>query len=477
MGAGSNGVGVVSVPEDARTLSEPANRHDAQDSGGTETVAARRLSAKERTPFWNLRMHARETLAHSLVIVPTIYLLAAVLSGIVVPAIDRSGAGGGLLGVTPAEAQSILEAIAAGMIAFSGLVVSVAVLVVQFGAGQYSPRLVPSFRSDAVIKNALGLFVAPGVYALVATANLGGSSQDRVGTATVLFALGLMVAALIALFRFIGRLLELMRPRRIYAGLLRRFALAVDDVYPQPGAAGIELRPLSTAPVSSTLRHRHRNELLIGVDRARLVKAARAAEVVIEVTAPIGCHVGDDSAILLIRGGSSVDPTALQGALTFADGRRLREDPAFAVRCTVDVAIRALSPAVNDPTSAVEGLDALEAMLLRLGRRPLHSAAIEDDQGQVRLLLPSPDWDELVDLALTEIRRYGADAPQVARRMMALLDRLTESLATERHGALIRHRHALELSLARIYDDPDELAFASTADYVGIGGTGRPHLH
>ena len=134
-------------------------------------------------------MHARETLAHSLVIVPTMYLLAAVLLGIVIPAIDRSGTGGGLLGVTPGEAQSILESIAAGMIAFSGLVVSVAVLVVQFGAGQYSPRLVPSFRSDAVIKNALGLFVAPGVYALVAVANLGGSSQgssrhgNRVGRA------------------------------------------------------------------------------------------------------------------------------------------------------------------------------------------------------------------------------------------------------------------------------------------------------
>ncbi len=462
------------VPEDSSMRSESADERGAGDGAGAEVVAARRLSASERAPLWSARMHARETLAHSLVIVPTMYLFAAVLLGIAIPAIDRSGTGGGLLGVTPDEAQSILESIAGGMIAFSGLVVSVAVLVVQFGAGQYSPRLVPSFRSDAVIKNALGLFVAPGVYALVAVANVGGATNDRVGTATVLGALALMVAALVALFRFIGRLLELMRPRKIYAGLLHRFALAVDDVYPQQGAAGIDLRPLSPAPVSSTLRHRHRNELLIGVDRARLVQAARAADVIVEVTAPIGSHVGDDSPILLIRGGSSVDPTALRRALTFADGRRLREDPAFAIRCTVDVAIRALSPAVNDPTSAVEGLDALEAMLLRLGRRPLQSSAIEDDDGQVRLLLPSPDWDELVDLALTEIRWYGADAPQVARRMAALLDRLTESLAPERHGALLRQRHALELSLARIYHDPDALAFASTADDIGIGGTRRP---
>ncbi len=275
-----------------------------EDQGGAETVVARRLSASERAPLWSLRLHARERSAHSLVIVPTLYLLAAVVLGVAIPALDRSGVGSDLLGVTPGEAQSILESIAAGMVAFSGLVVSVAVLVVQFGAGQYSPRLVPSFRSDAVIKNALGLFVAPGVYALVAVANLGGSTTDRVGTTTVLVALALMIAALVALFRFIGRLLDLMRPRRIFARLLDAFALAVDDVYPPSSAAGIEVRSVSTAPVSATLRHRHRNELLIGVDRARLVRAARAAGALIEVTAPIGSHVGDDAPILFVRGGS-----------------------------------------------------------------------------------------------------------------------------------------------------------------------------
>jgi uncharacterized membrane protein len=160
--------------------SGPTDHHDGQNRSGAETVAARRLSTSERASLWSLRLHARETFAHRLVIVPTMYLAAAVLMGIAIPAIDRSDTGGSLLGVTSGEAQAILESIAAGMIAFSGLVVSVAVLVVQFGAGQYSPRLVPSFRGDAVIKNALGLFVAPGVYAPVAGANLGGSSNDRV---------------------------------------------------------------------------------------------------------------------------------------------------------------------------------------------------------------------------------------------------------------------------------------------------------
>ncbi len=180
-------------------------------------VAARGLSAREQAPFWGLRLHSREAVSRSFVFVPGLYLLAAVFLGILLPALDRSRSGTSLLGVTATGAGSILEAVAAGMIAFSGLVVSVAVLVVQFAAGQYSPRLVQSFRRDAVIKNALGLFVAPGVYALVAAADLGGSTRDRQGTFTVIVALALMVMALLALFRFIGRLLDLMRPRRIYA--------------------------------------------------------------------------------------------------------------------------------------------------------------------------------------------------------------------------------------------------------------------
>src|SRR5436190_11150345 len=107
------------LPENFRTPSGPTGRHDVKDRRGAETVAARRLSTSERAPLWSLRLHARETFAHSLVIVPTMYLAAAVLMGIAIPAIDRSDTGGSLLGVTSGEAQAILESIAAGMIAFS----------------------------------------------------------------------------------------------------------------------------------------------------------------------------------------------------------------------------------------------------------------------------------------------------------------------------------------------------------------------
>jgi uncharacterized membrane protein len=440
-------------------------------AGGS--VPARPLSTHERAPLWRLRLTGREAISRSLVLVPALYLAAAVALGIVLPAIDRARGGGGLLGIEGSAVQSILEAIASGMIAFSGLVVSVAVLVVQFGAGQYSPRLVQIFRRDPVIKHALGLFVAPGVFTLVAVADVGGHRQESPATLTVVVALVLMVAALGALFRFIGRLLDLMRPRRIYARLLEQVRPAMADVYPYLLDQEVDLRPAPSGAVRERLLHERREAVLAGVDRARLVGAAQRDDAVIEVAAQVGTYVGHGSPILLVRGGESIPRDELGRALVFADGRGLAQDPAFAIRCVVDVAIRALSAAINDPTSAVEGIDALGALLGRLGVRRLESSAVLDDDGAVRLILPTPGWDELVDLALTEVRCYGAATPQIARRLAALLDDLQQSLPASRRPTIDRHRRLLAADVERLYANPTERAFASIPDRLGIGGRGQ----
>lgn len=130
----------------------------------------------------------------------------------------------------------------------------------------------------------------------------------------------------------------------------------------------------------------------------------------------------------------------------------------------------ALSPAVNDPTSAVEGLYALDAILGRLGQRRLGASGIIDDAGTLRLVLPTPGWDELIDLALTEIRHYGAEPPQIARRLPALLDELQRSLAEDRHPALTRQRELLDAAIDQRYADPQERQLARSSDRLGLGG-------
>ena len=109
----------------------------------------------------------------------------------------------------------------------------------------------------------------------------------------------------------------------------------------------------------------------------------------------------------------------LRGLFVIGEERTIEQDPAFALRILVDIAIRALSPAVNDPTTAVQGLDGVDALLLELSRRRLERSQITDEYGALRLVDPNPGWVDLLDLSLTEIRHYGADTPQIARRMRA----------------------------------------------------------
>jgi uncharacterized membrane protein len=284
-----------------------------------------------------------------------------------------------------------------------------------------------------------------------------------------------MALALAVLFRFIGRLLDLMRPRQLYARLADQVHPALNSLYPSAHATELEFTRLSETPITASITHPRHGEVLAAVDRGRLVRVAQRADAVIEVVAQIGSYVAEDEVILIVRGGTGVNERDARRALMFADGRSLLQDPSFAVRCMVDVVVRALSAAINDPTSAVEGLDALEGVLRGLGRRRLLSAAILYDDGAIRLVVPTPDWGELVDLALTEIRYYGARTPQVTRRLAALVDNLELSVAPERRAAITRHRTLLDEHLASVYPDPGDRAFARTPDRLGIGG--RPAVN
>ena len=143
------------------------------------------------------------------------------------------------------------------------------------------------------------------------------------------------------------------------------------------------------------------------------------------------------------------------------------------MRAIVDIALRALSPAVNDPTTAVQVLDALDVLLLDLAPRDLDRRHITDEAGRLRLVYPNPGWQELLELALTEIRHYGADTPQIARRMRALLLELAEHTPEIRHAALAEHLARLDGAVAAAYRDPVERASAQVADRMGLGGADR----
>ena len=157
--------------------------------------------------------------------------------------------------------------------------------------------------------------------------------------------------------------------------------------------------------------------------------------------------------------------------VAFGPERTLRQDPLFAFRIMVDIAARALSPAINDPTTAVLAIDQIHRLLRYAGGKNLDSGRVVDRDGRLRLIFPTPDWENIVDLALTEIRQYGATSIQVARRLRAMLEHLIDRLPQARTAALRRELDLLEKSVARSFADPEDRRRANIGDLQGLGGS------
>ena len=149
---------------------------------------------------------------------------------------------------------------------------------------------------------------------------------------------------------------------------------------------------------------------------------AQRANGVIVMRCAVGDTLVEDTLLLQIHGAEDkLSEKELMRAIHLSRERTFEQDPKYPIRVLVDVAIKALSPAINDPTTAVQAIDQIEDLLRRLGRRELDAGHAADAQGVVRLIFPMPTWEDYVTLAFDEIRQYGVTSVQVMRRLRAAL--------------------------------------------------------
>jgi uncharacterized membrane protein len=154
--------------------------------------------------------------------------------------------------------------------------------------------------------------------------------------------------------------------------------------------------------------------------------------------------------------------------------RTFEQDPKYAIRLLVDVAIKALSAAINDPTTAVQALDQIEDLLMRLSRRSLTAGRSRDARGKIRLVFPVPSWEDFLVLAFDEIRFYGASSIQVMRRMRALLQNLIEHVPPERRAAVERYQERVDKGIRRAFEDLEDRKDALEVDRQGLGLAREP---
>ena len=173
----------------------------------------------------------------------------------------------------------------------------------------------------------------------------------------------------------------------------------------------------------------------------------------------------------LYGGAGAIDDRQLRAAVALGSERTVEQDPTFAFRILVDIAIKALSPAINDPTTAVLAIDQLHRLLRRVGLRHLRGEEICDETGEPRLIFRTPNWEDFVHLTCTEIRHCGAGSIQIMRRMRSMLENLMQTLPPHRHAELRQQLELLDRTIEEHYSFPEDRALARIPDPQGLGGS------
>jgi uncharacterized membrane protein len=290
---------------------------------------------------------------------------------------------------------------------------------------------------------------------------------------------GLLVAAsLLLLLLYLNRFTHSLRPVAV-AALVARAGRRVVEASPvrplvatgmaDPASPGIR----STTP--SMVVPTGRSGAIQAIDAGGLVALARRADCVLALPHSVGDFVPTGATVVEVFG--TPPPAAkrrLRRMFVLGRERSIEQDPAFALRILVDIAIRALSPAVNDPTTAVQVLDYVEDLLLVIGTREFGGQGeLRDADGRPRVVMPVRRWEDYLDLGVTEIRRYGATSVQVARRLRALLQELHAAVRAEHRGAVDAELCKLDASVADSFPPGADQAFAGASDRQGIGGPAR----
>ncbi|MFI6846665.1 DUF2254 family protein [Kitasatospora sp. NPDC050467] len=198
-------------------------------------------------------------------------------------------------------------------------------------------------------------------------------------------------------------------------------------------------------------------------------RPSRKHDAVLHLVPRIGDFITPGTPIVRVAGARPPRPRRIALAFDVGVDRTMHQDLGFGFRQLVDIAIRALSPAVNDPTTAVQSIDRIHQLLAMLVHESFGDLCFRDRAGAVRLVEPVPDWRCVVDLAFTEIRLCGAGHPQVTRRLAASLDDLLRIAPEHRRTRLIEQRVLLDRAVAENLSDPRARTFALVPDRQGIG--------
>lgn len=447
-------------------------RHNYQGRNSSLQLRWVRLRASVRSRLWP---------------VPTAVTVAAVIAGLMIPALDLiiddslpESMRAVLFPGGAESARAVLSAIAGSLITVTALTFSLTVVTFQLASSQFSPRLLRMFASDRTMHATLAIFLGTFTYALTVLTRVRSATsttEEVVPLIAVTLASLLTFVSVITLALFLGHLARKIRVetmlRDVHDETVGTIALVGKQTEKDVEVATYGIRPAHATPVAAAA-----SGFITSVDGAQLVEIAREHDIATSEEHAVGSSV--IAGVPLVSwwhlddatGPGATDRTALDrevnAAFTLGFERASSQDIGFGLRQLVDVASKALSPAINDPTTAVHALSHLSALLCAITALPENRGGAVDENGVVRLITRPQNFGELVELAVEQPRRYGAGDPRLASRLFQLLREVGYNARTENQRTIVRSQtERLTASVRQQdYDETELLRFARLDEEV-----------
>jgi uncharacterized membrane protein len=417
---------------------------------------------------WLQRYRVRHYVSNSIWVFPVLSTLAAIGAVRLLHWIEKDL---GLVSpVDPDTARAVLGTLASSLFTSIVFICTALLVAVQLASAALSPRIIALVFRDPVTKFSLTLLAFTFTFSLSALIRI----KDAVPLLTAHLAAYASFFSLAVFLYLIDHLGKTLRPSGALRAVARRGRVVIDGVYPRRIGASQEPLPLAAdvrnGPPARVIPN-PRDGVVLAFDIPGLVSLAQRTDCVIELVPQVGDFVAvGDPLFRLFQGGGTLPAEALCRSVAVGQERTLEQDPAFAFRILVDIANKGLSPAINDPTTAVLALDQIHYLLREVGQRHLDDERVRDKTGRLRLVYRTPDWEDFVFLAVTEIRHFGSTSIQIARRLRAMLENLILTLPQARASLLRQELAMLHRSAERFFAEPEDRALAEVGDFQGVGG-------
>jgi uncharacterized membrane protein len=408
---------------------------------------------QERSYTWR---RFREWLQDSLFVVPLLFLIGAVLLALALRRVDHY-----LLSIPEIPpwwlgntdtVVTVTTVISSSMLAFLAVVFSVTLVALQLASQQFSPRVVRTFERSGMTKVTLSLFMATFVFSMVLLSAELRAARQQVTLVSVMVAVLLVFASLIVFVAFLRAVLIMLRVAYTISDIADETRQAIQRHFPaEDGYVLCQAEPLGEPdqvigygrPPRRLFATRYAQGVLQATETVHLVQIARRHGCVLRVIPRHGDYVIQGDPLVEVYGASGLEADGVLAAFHVGPERTVTQDPAYGLRILVDVALQALSPAVNAPTTATQVIYRLTDLLAVIAQKPAPTGLLADHEGQLRVVRPTYTWEDHVDLAFDEIRFYGIDQPQTRRQLSRALDYLLDMAPEACRPALERQKRLL----------------------------------